>query len=98
MFVSQVSLEVAKKYCRIDHEDDDDLVQAFIQASKEYVKSYTGLSEEAIETKESITPAVLMLCADMYDNRSATDSSSRVSTKINMVLDSILGMHSINLI
>lgn len=98
MFVSEITLVAVKKYMHVDYDDEDDLIEAFLQASKEYVKTYTGLSTEEVETKESLTPVVFILCADMYDNRFASNASSRVSSKINVVLESILGMHSVNLI
>lgn len=98
MFVNAITREDVKKYIRVDHQDENALIDAFLEAAKEYVKTYTGLSDEAIATKASLTPAVFIICADLYDKRSGTEVSGNTTAKVNLVLDTILGMHSVNLI
>ena len=98
MKISEVTLEVLKNYIRVDTDEDDLFIQGILNAAKSYVKNYTGLTDEAIDLKEDLTIAVFILSADMYDNRSATDASVKTKTKVSFVLDSILGMHSTNLL
>ena len=59
-----------------------------------FVKGFTGLSEEELDQHEDITIAVLMLIADMYDNRQIQVDKNT----INRTADTILGMHSVNLL
>lgn len=75
-------------------EDDRKHLEILLRAATEYVKSYTGLDDAAIDTHEDITIAVLVLVSDMYDNRQMTVDKSNV----NRVVDTILGMYCINLL
>lgn len=42
--IEPVSLSEQKSYMKIDFDDDDDLIQTFITASREQIEKYTGLS------------------------------------------------------
>lgn len=37
-----VSLETAKKWCRVEDDDDDDIITALIVAAREWVEDFTG--------------------------------------------------------
>lgn len=58
------------------------------------MKSYTGLSEEEMDAHEDLAIAVLVLCADLYENRLTTVDTANV----NRTVSCILGMHCKNLI
>lgn len=73
---------------------ENDEIEMMIKASVEFVKSYTGLTEEELDIHEDITIAVLMLVADMYDNRQMQIDKNN----LNHTADVILGMHSVNLL
>lgn len=75
-------------------EEDVKLLEAMKVAAVNYCKGYTGLSEEELDKHEDITIAVLVLISDMWDNRSMTIERSNP----NRVIDTILGMHSVNLL
>lgn len=75
-------------------EDDRKYLAILQKAALEYVKSYTGLDDAAIDTHEDITIALLVLISDMYDNRQMTVDKNNV----NRVVDTILGMYCINLL
>ena len=76
-------------------EEDDDLpADMLLTAAKSYVKGYTGLTDEELDQYEDITVAVLVICADLYENRLLTVESGNV----NRVIDAILSMHSKNLL
>lgn len=64
------------------------------KAAIAYCVEYTGLKEEEMNEKEDITIAVLTLISDMWDNRSMTVERSNT----NKVIDTILGMHCVNLL
>nr|DAW46100.1 MAG TPA: head tail connector [Caudoviricetes sp.] len=65
-----------------------------LAAAREYVLSYTGLTAENADQYESLAIAAMVLCADMYDNRDMTVDKANV----NRTAQSILDMHSINLV
>lgn len=75
-------------------DDDKALIPIMQTASVEYVKAYTGLTDAEIDTHEDITIAVLVLISDMYDNRQMYVDKSNV----NRVVDTILGLHCVNLL
>ena len=63
-------------------------------AAVNYCIGYTGLSVADLDDHEDITIAVLTLISDMWDNRSMTVDRANV----NRVIDTILGMHCVNLV
>lgn len=91
--INEVNIDLLIKYCNA-YEEDKPLLQIFKDASIGYIKSYTGLSDEEINTLDDITVSLLVLVSGMYDCRSIKADK----TNINVILDSILSMHSKNLI
>lgn len=89
-----LSLCEVKEYLGLDVDDmesDNFLQRIVIPSAISYIKSYTGLKD--IEPIEEMKICALILCADFYDNRSNQVSSQ---VKQNMLLKSILDMHSVN--
>ena len=93
MKISEVTITDLKEYANVDHVLDDNLFQAILMATKSYIKSYTGLTVEQMDTKEDLTIVLMILANEMYDNRTYTVEND----KANKVVTSILDMHSINL-
>jgi predicted transcriptional regulator len=96
MQVSEITPHELAKYARED-ESDQDVISTFtliFSAVKAYIKGYTGLSDEQLDTKEDISIAVFVLANEMYENRIFTVKDNNV----NKVVQSILDMHSINLL
>ena len=94
MKISEVTITDLKEYANIDHDYDDSILSNILSASKAYIKSYTGLNEEQIDSKEDLTIALMILCNEMYENR----IYSVENDKVNKIVNSILDMHSINLL
>lgn len=67
---------------------------AVMKAAHDYILEYTGLSEERADGHEDFYIAYMVLCQDMIDNRSFYVDKNNV----NRVVDSILAMHSENLL
>ena len=66
-----------------------------MEAAKSYVMSYTGLTEAEVDTYPDIVPAVCCLAGDFYTNR---DMTPAVKGNSNRTIESILNMHSVNLL
>jgi hypothetical protein len=103
MKVSEITNDDIYRQLRIDKtyltDDDNALIPVLKKASEEFVKAYTGLTAEEIDTHEDITIAVLVLISDMYDNRQMYISNgSKGFVNSNRVVDTILGMHCVNLL
>lgn len=94
MKISEVTIEALKDYAHVYHEEDDSLFESILVACRSYIKSYTGLSEEQMDSKEDLTMALHVLSNELYDNRTFTVEND----KVNTVIKSILDMHSINLL
>ncbi len=67
---------------------------AVMKAVHDYILEYTGLPEERADSHEDFYTAYMVLCQDMIDNRSFYVDKNNV----NRVVDSILAMHSENLL
>lgn len=96
MRVSEITPGELAKYARED-ETDTEILSTFtiiLSAVKAYIKGYTGLSDEQLDTKEDISITVFILANEMYENRIFTVKDNN----INKVVQTILDMHSINLL
>ncbi|MFM9535700.1 head-tail connector protein [Lysinibacillus sp. IITD104] len=96
MRVSEITPGELAKYARED-ETDTEILSTFsliLSAVKSFIKGYTGLSDEQLDTKEDISIAVFVLSNEMYENRIFTVKDNNV----NKVVQTILDMHSINLL
>lgn len=94
MKISEVTITDLKEYANVDHDYDNNIFSSILLSSKSYIKSYTGLNEEQIDSKEELTIALMILCNEMYENRIYTVEND----KVNKIVNSILDMHSINLL
>ncbi|SFC15004.1 head-tail connector protein [Clostridium uliginosum] len=93
MKINEVTTELLINYCNA-YEEDSGLLEIFKDASINYIKSYTGLTIEEMNSMDDLTIALLVLVSGMFDNRSIEADKSN----INLILDSILGLHSKNLV
>lgn len=75
-------------------EYDPSFIQSLVDVSKAYIKSYTGLNDDQVDTHEDFVIVVYILCQDMHDNRSMYVDNKN----LNRVVETILGMHCVNLI
>jgi uncharacterized phage protein (predicted DNA packaging) len=94
--VSDITVEDLADYLRIDEltEDESNALSTMLEAAKSYIQHYTGRTDEELDNYADIVIVALVLVQDMYDNRTLYVDSSNVNT----VVQSILGMHSINLL
>lgn len=84
-------------YLRLDEPSPE--LPLIMAAAQSYIKNYTGLSAEEIDQYDELSIAYMVLCQDMHDNRAMYVEGSRGQTPgVNKVIDSILGMHCVNLL
>ncbi len=96
MKLSEVTVQDLVAYARENLEDGEvvNTFQTILVACKGYIKGYTGLSDEQADTKEDLTVALMVLSNEMYENR----LFSVQDDKVNVLVKSILDMHSVNLL
>lgn len=103
MKVSELTIEDVARFLRLDFDDltreEKQDLQIMLEASIEYISDYTGIpkvskTEKCLDDYKKFVLCVNVLCQDMYDNRSYYVDKNNV----NKVVESILNMHSINLV
>lgn len=92
MKTSELTLDVIKQYLRIDGNDDDILLNAFLSASIQYCTSYMGCTLEDLENYDDVTIVILALISDSYEVRQFTTST--VTT--NPIMQGVLDLHCSN--
>lgn len=96
MKLSEIDVSFVKEYLRQDGDEDDKLIGAILEGSKDYIVKYTGQSLEQLEESEDLTIAVLVLCGEFYDNRTIS-VNDRLNLRVNIMLESLIGRYSVNL-
>lgn len=71
---------------------DTNTLNTMIGVAKNFIMKYTGQTE--LDEFQDFVIVVFILCQDMWDTRSLYVDKSN----LNNVVDTILGMHSINLL
>lgn len=93
---SEITYQDIAEYIRLDEltADDQNTLNNLIGISKSYIANYTGLTVEQLDNYSDFVIVVFILCQDMWDNRTLYIDNS----DINKVVDTILGMHAVNLL
>lgn len=73
---------------------EDGYLSTLIGAAVGYMCKYTGLTAAQLDESQDFVPVLLVLCQDMYDNRTLYVDSANV----NRMVQSTLDMHSVNLL
>lgn len=96
MTVADITVENVADYLRLSEVSAEDtaFLSSALGISKVFIKDYTGQTEEFVNTSETFVIVVYVLCQDMYDTRTLYVDK----TNINKVVESILGMYSVNLL
>ena len=95
--VSDIAYTDVADYCRIGDISDTDTVntlKTLLTVAKIYVGEYTGRTIQDLDNYRDFIIVVLILCQDMYDNRTMYVDKSNV----NKVVQSIMDLHSVNLL
>lgn len=94
--VSEITVDDLADYLRIDELTDGEkqTLNNLLGVAKTFIMSYTGRTETELDSYQDFVVVVLVLVQDMYDNRTMYVDSSNLNT----VVETILGMHSTNLL
>lgn len=105
MKISDVTVQNVANYLRLDAPDvtETEFIQAIMDSAKSYISSYTGIkivkdnvddTSKTIDDYDDFYIAFMVLCQDMYDNRSLYTEKSNVNKTVSCILD----MHRVNLL
>lgn len=92
--VSDITVENLANYLRLSEvtPEDVELLQTLLNISKTFITKYTG--RENLDDFPDFVIVVYLLCQDMYDNRTLYVDKG----DFNQTIQTILGMHSTNLL
>lgn len=92
--VSGITYQDAAEFCRIVEvsENDQATLTALIGVAKTFIQNYTGQTD--LDQFQDFVIVVLILVQDMWDNRTMYVDNQN----LNNVIETILGMHSVNLL
>ncbi|MDD6033132.1 MAG: head-tail connector protein [Oscillospiraceae bacterium] len=94
MKISELTANDVLRFLRLDGTEGDVSPFVLLEAAKSYIRGVTGLPEAEMDEHGDLTVAALVLCADMYENRLTTVEAGHK----NMAVDTILGLHRVNLV
>lgn len=94
--VSDIKAADIADFLRLEEVTDDETqtLNTLLGIAKNYIVSYTGRTEDEIDNYADFVIVALVLVQDMYDNRTMYIDRSNINT----VVETILGMHSVNLL
>jgi hypothetical protein len=94
--VSDITVDSVADYLRLDEVTDSDknTLAMLISIATSFIKSYTGLDDDGVDKYPEFVIVTLILCQDMWDNRTMYVDSK----DLNNTVQSILAMHSVNLL
>lgn len=92
--ISEIDLKKIKQYLRIEPSftEDDEMLTMIYHAAKEYIKSYSNMTDIEIDKYEPFTVACMMLIADFYEVRQVNINTG-VKAGVNKMLAFILSMN-----
>lgn len=96
MTVSEITYNDLAEYLRIDEPTPSDqlTLMSLKGVAISFITGYTGLTEAEIDVFADFVIVVFILVQDMYDNRTRYVDGSN----LNQTVESILGMHRVNLL
>ncbi len=94
--ISEITYEDVAEYLRLSEvtEGDQNTLNNLIGIAKTFIMNYTGISEDDMDNYQDFVIVVFVLCQDMWDNRTMYVDSGN----LNYVIESILGLHQVNLL
>ena len=92
MKVSQITYQDIANYIRLKEIDESDikLLENLITIAKKFIMENTGVQN--LDDYDDFLIVVFILCQDMYDTRTLYVNKNN----LNKVVETILGMHSLN--
>lgn len=94
--VSDITAADLAEYIRITSPLQSEIatLNNLLGVAKTYIMQYTGLMSTELDNHQDLVIVVFILCQDMWDNRALYVDNEN----LNKVVETILNMHSVNLL
>lgn len=94
--VSSITYMDVADYLRLDDPNESEIntLNTLINISKNFISNYTGRTAQELDNYQDFIIVVLVLCQDMWDNRTLYVDKGN----LNKVIETILNMHCNNLL
>lgn len=90
MKITDLDLKTVKHHLVVEYDEDDTLIQHYLDGAKSYIQSYLNKSFDEFDVlPEEFTLAALQIISHWYENRSSTTESNMeiLPYSFNMILD-----------
>lgn len=88
-----ITMNEIKLQCRIDGDEEDDLLKVFFESAKSTIENYTNrklfeelptddVPQNALEISADLKIAILMLVAFLYENRTGLNESTQTQFEL----------------
>lgn len=94
--VSDITAQDLADYIRLIDYTEDDLqtLNNLLNVATTFISNYTGRTQTELDNYQDFVIVVCILVQDMFDNRTLYVDKNN----LNKVVETILGMHSVNLL
>lgn len=94
--LSELTATDIAEYLRLSEvtQDDTNSLNTYLTIAKSYIVQYTGYTLAELDAFSDVVQVALILCQDMYDNRSLYVDKSN----LNFAVESTLDSHRVNLL
>ncbi|QOX63690.1 phage gp6-like head-tail connector protein [Anoxybacterium hadale] len=87
MIVSEITLNDVAGYLKLkDGEYTQAELQIYLNAAVAFLKKFTGFDAAGLDEHEDLTVVTLMLCHDMYENRSLHTEKRNMNQIVEIIL------------
>lgn len=86
MKVSEINLDILKQYLRVDGDDDNILLTAYLDGAKEYMCSYLGCEVKDLDKHAPLAVVAMAIVADAFEVRQFTSSTITKNPLIEQML------------
>lgn len=88
--VSEITIEEVAEYIKVDDYVRSEL-ETYLNIAKTFISSYTGIpiegEDESLDDFADFVIVALILCQDMYDNRTLYVDKSNLNKVVQIILD-----------
>jgi uncharacterized phage protein (predicted DNA packaging) len=91
--ITELTLDMVKEYLRIDHTEDDNLLNMMLVAAKSFIQSYLNKKfDEFEEIPDEFTIACLALVSHWYEKREI-QGDKNTAKELSYIFSGLLDLH-----
>lgn len=91
--ITEIDLDLVKKYLRIDYSDDDEMLMTMLISAKSFIQSYLNKKfEDFDELPDEFTIACLAIISHWYEKREI-QSGKDAGEELSYIFSGLLDLH-----